>query len=86
MVVDALSRKSGGAVATLITRQTRLLRDLKEIQVEVRVIDPSNAKYQLNQVSIQFDLYDKIKESQQRDTQLRKVMKKVQEGELKEFK
>ena len=29
MVVDALSRKSGGAVATLITRQTRLLRDLE---------------------------------------------------------
>ena len=55
------------------------------MQVEVRVINPSNAKYQLNQVNIQFDLYDKIKETQQRDTQIRKVMKKVQEEELKEF-
>jgi len=63
VVADALSQKSGGVVATLITRQTRLLRDLEEMQVEVRVIDPSNAKYQLNQVSIQFDLYDKIKEA-----------------------
>jgi len=85
VVADALSQKSGGAVATLITRQTRLLRDLEEMQVEVRVIEPSNAKYQLNQVSIQFDLYDKIKEAQHRDTQIRKIMKKVQEGELKEF-
>jgi len=51
----------------------------------VRVIEPSNAKYQLNQVSIQYDLYDKIKEAQQRDAQIRKIMKKVQEGELKKF-
>ena len=51
----------------------------------MRVIDPSNAMYQLNQVSIQFDLYDKIKEAQQTDAQIRKIMKRVQEGELKEF-
>ena len=72
-------------MTALITRQTRMLRDVEEMQVEVRVIDSSNTRYQLNQVSIQFDLYDKIKEGQQRDTQIRKVMKKVQEGELKEF-
>ena len=39
VVADALR----GAVATLITCQTRLLRDREEMQVEVRVIDPSNA-------------------------------------------
>jgi len=86
VVADALSRKSGGAVAALITCQARLLRDLEEIQAEMRVIDPSNAKYQLNQVSIQFDLYDKIEETQQGDAQIRKIMKKVLEGELKKFK
>ena len=32
VAADALSRKSGGAVATLITRQIRLLRDLEEIK------------------------------------------------------
>ena len=85
VVADALSQKSGGSVAALIAHQTRLLRDLEEMQVEVRVIDLSNAKYQLNQVSIQCDLYDKIKEAQQGDAQIRKIMKKVQEGELKEF-
>jgi len=36
----------------------------------------------LNQV---FNLYDKIKEAQQRDAQIRKIIKKVQEGELKKF-
>ena len=86
VVADALSQKSGGSVAALITHQTRLLRDLEEMQVEVRVIDPSNAKCQLNQVSIQFDLYDKIKEAQQRNAQIRKIMQKVLEEELKEFK
>ena len=85
VVADALSRKSGGTLAALMTRQARILRDLEEMQIEVRVIDPSNSKHQLNQVSIQFNLYDKIKEAQQGDTQIKKIMKKVQEGELKEF-
>ena len=40
VVADALSRKSGGTMATLITRQARILRDLEEMQIEVRVIDP----------------------------------------------
>jgi len=44
-----------------------------------------NSEYQLNQVNIQISLYDKIKEAQQEDTQIKKMMKKVQEGELKEF-
>ena len=64
VVADALSRKFGGSMAALITRQTRLLRDLEEMQVELRVTDSSTARNQLNQISIQFDLYDKIKEAQ----------------------
>jgi len=62
VVTDVLSQTSGGIMATLITRQARILRDLEEMQIEMRVIDSSNTRYQLNQVSIQFDLYDKIKE------------------------
>ena len=86
LVADALSRKSGGSVATLITHQTRLLRDLKELQVKVRVTDSLNIMSQLNQVSIRFDSYNRIKEAQQGDPQMRKIWQKVQEGELKEFK
>ena len=52
VVADTLSRKSGGIMATLITRQAKILRDLEEMQVEVRVINSSNTSYQLNQVSI----------------------------------
>ena len=40
VVADALSQKSGGIVVTLITRQTRILRDLEEIQVEVQALIP----------------------------------------------
>jgi len=83
LVADALSRKSGGSVATLITHQTRLLRDLKELQVKVRVTDSLNIMSQLNQVSIRFDSYNRIKEAQQGDPQMRKIWQKVQEGELK---
>ena len=72
VVADALSRKSGGTLAILMTRQARILRDLEEMQIEVRVIDSSHSEYQLNQVSIQINLYDKIKEAQQEDTQIKK--------------
>jgi len=57
-----------------MTCQTRLLRDLEEMQIEVRVTDSPNVRSQLNQVSVQFNLYDKIKEAQQRDTQIKKIM------------
>ena len=35
VVADALSQKLGGTMATLITRQARILRNLEEMQVEV---------------------------------------------------
>jgi len=31
VVVDTLSRKSGGSIAALITRQPKLLKDLEEL-------------------------------------------------------
>ena len=57
-----------------MTCQTRLLRDLEEMKTEVRVTDSFNVRSQLNQVSVQFNLYDKIKDAQQRDTQIKKIM------------
>ena len=52
MVVDTLCQKSGGSLATLITHQFRLLRDLEEMQVEVLIVDSSSIMSQLNQVSV----------------------------------
>ena len=66
IVADALSRKSKGSLATLITEQPNLLKDLERIQLEVRVKEPKNVLNQLNQVSVQFDLYERIKEAQRR--------------------
>ena len=37
MIADALSRKSGGSLAALITKQSRLLGDLKEMQIEIKL-------------------------------------------------
>ena len=60
IVADALSRKSGGSSVALITKQPGILIDLEEMRIEVRFINSSNLKSQLNQVSLRFDLYNKI--------------------------
>ena len=68
MAADALSQKSGGSLAALLTQQLRLLKYLKEMQLDVRVTDSSNITSQLNQVSVKFYLHDKINEAQQVDS------------------
>ena len=40
---------------------------------------------QLNQMSIKFNLSDKIKKAQREDPQMEKIWEKTQKGELKEF-
>ena len=85
IVADALSWKSGGSLAALLTGQLRLLRDLEEMQIDVKLNDSSSILSQLNQEGVRFDLYDEIKESQQGDSQLMKIWEKVQKGGLQEF-
>jgi len=41
IMANTLNQKSEGLLATLIIRQARLLRDLEEIQKEVRFRNPS---------------------------------------------
>ena len=36
VMANALSRKSGGSLAAMITRQPKLLRNLEELQIEVK--------------------------------------------------
>jgi len=85
VVVDALNRKSGGPLVALLTRTLSLLRDLEEMQINVRLNDSSSILSQLNQVGVKFDPYDKIKEAKQGDSQLEKIQEKVQKGEIQEF-
>jgi len=46
----------------LMTQQSRLLEELEKMQIEVRVRESRNVTSQLNQVSIQYDLYKRIKD------------------------
>ena len=39
----------------------------------------------MNQVSVKFDLYEKIKEAQQKDDLIVKIVEKVQRGETQDF-
>ena len=58
VVADALSRKSEGSLATIITHQVRLMRELEKMQLEVRIRGPGEVASWVNQVSVQYDLYD----------------------------
>ena len=74
VVVDALSRKSEGSLTAIITQQPKLMRELEKIQLEVRIRGPGDVTSWANQVSIQYDLYDRIKEAQQKDDEIRKIL------------
>jgi len=50
------------------------------MQVEVRVRESRNVTSQLNQVRIQYDPYERIKEAQQGDGRVRRILEKVQSG------
>jgi len=39
----------------------------------------------VNQVCVKFDLYDKIKEAQQRVDQITKIAERIQRGETQDF-
>ena len=69
----------------MITYQPRLLRDLEEMQVEVRTVDSPGIIIQLNQVSVMFDLYDKIKKTQREDPQMEKYEKRDKKENLMSF-
>jgi len=53
------------------------------MQIEIRLKEPMDMLSQLNQVSIQFNLYNQIKEAQQKDNTIKKILEKVQEGKLR---
>ena len=64
VVADALSRKSSGSIATLITVQKPLLRDLEHMEIEI-VLSGTVAK--LSALTLQPTLIGKIKEGQATD-------------------
>jgi len=82
VVADALSRKPKGAVASLLTRQLHLLRDLEESQIEL--IHPTQST-SLAALGITSTLVERIKASQGNDPELIKLMQKVEKGTILDF-
>jgi len=55
------------------------------MQLEVRIRGPGEVTSWVNQVSVQYDLYDRIKEMQQKDDEIRKILEKVQGRKIQGF-
>jgi len=62
-----------------------LLKELEKMQIEVRVRESESVSIQLNQVSILYDLYEQIKEAQQEDDGVKRILEKVQIGKIQDF-
>ena len=77
MVVDALSRKPKGVIASLLATNLQLLRELDDLLVEV--ILPAY-QCQLAALHVTSPIVDKIKKHQKDDPKLMKFSKKVEEG------
>ena len=82
MVAYALSRKPKGTMASLITCQPHLLKNLEESQIEL--ILPSQTA-SLAALDITSSLVEKIKASQGNDPELIKVMQKAKRGAIPDF-
>uniref|UniRef100_A0A2N9H8A8 Reverse transcriptase domain-containing protein n=1 Tax=Fagus sylvatica TaxID=28930 RepID=A0A2N9H8A8_FAGSY len=82
VVADALSRKSYGFSAALLTTQKHIINDLERLGVEVVI---GGSQSYLASLSVQPTLTEKIKSSQGCDPQLMKIMEEVRDGNRLEF-
>ena len=82
IVADVLSRKPRGTLAVFTSIDPYLLKELEKLQIEV--IFPGNSA-SLAALQISSFIVDKIKEGQQKDPELLKLSKKVEEGFTPDF-
>ena len=82
VVADALSRKSSGFSAALLTTQKEIIKDLKRIGIEIVMGD---FQVFMASLTIQPTLIEKIKSSQVDDAQIVKIIEEVQKGKRLEF-
>jgi len=82
VVIDAVSRKSTGSIASLLTIVRRLLRELEALQIEI--VLPKDRSY-IGTLQITSTLWEKIKLQQKEDLELMKIKKDVEEGRNKDF-
>ena len=77
VVADALSRKPSGMVASILTTNPHLLKEIESLQVE---IVSTHEQVHLAALQVTSSIVDKIKKHQQDDPELVKLIKKVEEG------
>ena len=82
VVADALSRKSSGHMAALLTTQKQILLDLEKLGIEVV---RSNDRAYVASMSIQPTLIKRIKEAQGNDVHLKKIMEEISLGKRPNF-
>jgi hypothetical protein len=82
VVADALSRKSTGNLAAMLTTQRRILEDLRKLRIEVRLHEPGA---QLANLRVQPTLVERIKVAQAGDPHLQKMKLMVESGAPSEF-
>ena len=61
------------------------MRKLEKMQLKICIRGPGDVTSWVNQVSVQYDLYDRIKEAQHKDDELRKILENVQDGKIQGF-
>ena len=77
VVVDALSRKSSGFLAALLTTQKEIIKDLERMRIEIVLGD---SQVFMASLTIQPTLIEKIKSSHVNVAQIVKIIEEVQEG------
>jgi len=82
IIADALSRKPTGMVASLVTVDPYMLKELEGLQI--KMIFPGEQVH-LAALQITSSIVDTIKEGQRGDPELVKIIKKVEEGSIQDF-
>ena len=78
VVADALSRKTMGNLAALITQQRQILENMRKLELEVRL---HNSKLQLANMRIQMTLIERIKAAQNHDSYLLRIKESLGSGD-----
>ena len=82
VVADALSRKSAGNLAALLTTQKHILEDLRKMRIEVRFHE---VEAHLANLRVQPTLIERIKIAQSNDPQLQKIRDLINLGSQSKF-
>jgi hypothetical protein len=84
IVADALSRKSGSSMASLITKQPEIFEDIRKMDLHVCV---EGMVAQMSQLRLQSTLFDNIRKDQDQtnDEEFHELRDKVSRGKIKDF-